>query len=213
MSVVFCAYVSCTLPVYLWGVLRLDDMTRGPRPLIDHATTVSAYLKDYNKSESRQIGDVISRKFSCYLLSTCWEKILRRVQSWEAKGFIHFLTTIRVNNLQYLVNSGQSFPSGVGEGDKSLMDVLSSLQKHDLIDSLILDHILSKSYLDSQTQTRIEKLLSISDSKVLPLLSKETTVEFHQLVIGAFRGFANTFLGIKAEYSKLVCLDFQALEM
>jgi hypothetical protein len=42
--VVLCAYVSSTLYVYLWGVLTLDDMTRGPRPLIDHAMTVSAYL-------------------------------------------------------------------------------------------------------------------------------------------------------------------------
>ena len=75
--------VSTMTPVYLWEVLTLD-ITRGPRPLIDHLTTVSAYFNDHKSQANQKIQDDYFRKFTCYLLPTCWLKDVKRIGSWQA---------------------------------------------------------------------------------------------------------------------------------
>ena len=224
---VLCAYVSSTLSVCLWGVLTLDDMTRGDVPLIKHVTTVSDYLNDYKSQTDGKTQDDYSRKFSYYLLSTCWKKIVKRITSWQAMGFIHFLTTILPKELERRGQAWGGFPTGIGLGDKTLMDVLHKSHEHHLIPSLILNHIpSSQDHAGSFRATGIQNLIDISvsaskeskpdsESKLAPapLFSKNTILEFHHLVVGAFGGFAKAFLQIKAEYSKLVRLDCQALEM
>jgi len=198
--------VSSTLSVYLWGVLTLDDMTRGPIPLADHIATVSAYFTDHKSQTEPKTQDDYSKKFTCYLLSTCWKKIVRRIKSWRALGFIRFLTNTRPKDLQFLGKAWDRFPSDIEPGDKTLMRFLQACEKEkDLIKSLILDHI--------PFSLEIEKLLSISRSRSSALFSKETIPEFHGLVIGAFRGFLGAFLGIKREYKELVRMDYQALEI
>jgi hypothetical protein len=177
---------------------------------------VSAYLNDYKNQTDPKKQDEYSRKFTCYLLSTCWRKIFRRVTSWRAIGFIRFLTMIPRQELQNL--QWDQFPSHIEPGDKTLMDFLRHSENppryvensEKPIQSLLLDHI--------PTSSNIDQLLGISRrSKSLadpaPLFSAETILEFHSLVIGAFRGFANAFLQIKEEFSKLVRMDYQALEM
>ena len=87
MEVALCIYlsslVSTMTPVYLWEVLTLD-ITRGPRPLIDHLTTVSAYFNDHKSQANQKIQDDYFRKFTCYLLPTCWLKDVKRIGSWQA---------------------------------------------------------------------------------------------------------------------------------
>jgi hypothetical protein len=208
---VLCAYVSITLSVCLWGVLTLNDMTRGPRPLIDHTTTVSAYLNDYKSQTDSKIQDDYSQRFTCYLLSTCWQKIVRRIKSWQAMGFIRFLTTVPLEELQCQGQAWDQFPSHVGPGDRTLMALLCRVSESDrTVQSFLLDHIETSSHLSSSDIKDFLTICSSESSKPSALLffSNKTILEFHGLVIAAFRGFARAFLQIEYEYSNLVRMDY-----
>jgi hypothetical protein len=206
--------VSASLP-YLWGVLTLDDITRGPRPLIDHLTTVSAYLNDYKSLTDSKLQDDYSRKFGCYLLSTCWQKIVRRIGSWQAMGFIYFLNGLGPSFIQDRVQEQKMefFPSRIGLGDKTLIDFLRHASGREgnmvpVIQSLLLD------FIPSTEQSEVKRLISISCSNSsVPLFSRDTAPGFHSLVIGVFKSFARAFLQIKKKYEKLVSMDYQALAM
>lgn len=212
--------VSASLP-YLWGVvLTLDDITRGPRPLVDHLTTVSAYLNEYKSLTDSKLRDEYSGKFECYLLSTCWKKIVRRVVSWQALGFIFFLHNVTPSVLKNRLRETESvsFPSQIGPGDKTLIKFLCHARlsaarenkgnKEPVIQSLLLN------FIKSSEQSEVKRIISIScsDSSV-PLFSKDTAPGFHSLVIGVFKSFAYAFLQIKKRYDKLVSMDYQALAM
>lgn len=208
-----CASVSSTLSVYLWGVLTLDDMTSGPMPLADHIATVSSFLNDYRKEPNKR--DEFSKKFNCYLLSTCWKKISRRIRCWQSLGFIQFLAECEPLKLQISwttwIHSRKTEPKP-GPGDKTLIRFLQACEKVDgLIKSLVLDHIPDT--FSEHGPFQIETLLLISRSNPLAFFSKKTIMEFHGLVTAAFIGFARAFIKIKADYSKLVRMDYQALEI
>jgi hypothetical protein len=186
-------------------------MTRGPRPLINHVTTVSAYLNDYKSQTDPKMQDLYSRKFTNYLLSTCWEKIVRRIKSWQAMGFVHILkNNILPTELDQRGQKWERFPSCDGAGDKTLKDFLrhcnTQTEKTNLIKSVILD------YIPSSLSNDIRVLLEVIDTG-RPLFSRETIQGFHCLVTSAFTGFAVTFLRIKKCYSRLVRMYYQLLEM
>jgi hypothetical protein len=176
---------------------------------------VGAYLTDYKSQTDSKMQDEYSRKFSCYLLSTCWKKIVRRIKSWQAAGFIRFLDNIPPSVIGEQGEKWDQFPSCIKTGDKTLMDFLrhASAQTKNAqmekppIQSLLLDYILSSDL------SKVNDLLSISRSKSAPLFSKKTVGGFHALVTGALKGFAYVFLQISIEYAKLVSMDCQALEM
>jgi hypothetical protein len=186
-------------------------MTRGPRPLNDHIRTVNAYLNCYQSERDLALRDRYSQSFSCYLLSTCWKKIVRRVKSWQAMGFIHFLSVlVPFADLDLKGNKWDGFPSRIGRGDKSLREFLGRVSLNpETMKTLLLDHI-SPEY-QSQINKPLSEFVSI-DNKSL-LFSKDSVKEFHCLVIGAFCGFTRAFLRIHDKYSQLVRMDYRALEM
>jgi hypothetical protein len=196
------------ISVYLWGVLTLYDITRGPRPLIDHVTTVNSYFNDYKSQTDPKIQDTYSRSFTCYLLSTCWQKIVRRITSWQAMGFIRFLSQVPTDEIQTQGLAWNRFPSCVESGDKTLMAALRLMADPTVIQSLLLDHIPPTP--PEAPKPQIDKLLHPSSTPAPPF-SKETILEFHWLVVGAFRGFTKTLLDIKDKHAKLVYVDYQAL--
>jgi hypothetical protein len=102
-------------------------MIRGPRPLRDHVATVSAYLNDFKNQTSSETQLCDSHKFTCYLISTCWQKMARRIASWQAMGFIHFINDILPDSVHSLGLYWDGFPSTVGPGDRTLMYFLNSL--------------------------------------------------------------------------------------
>jgi hypothetical protein len=224
ISGILCLCEYSTLSIYLWGVLTLDDMTRGPRPLEDHVATVSAYLNDYKNQPAPEKQQEYSRNFTYYLISTCWKKIVRRITSWQAMGFIRFLAfKVSVEELEPDGPTWTGFPSDIEPGDKTLMSFLGSLGRggKETIQKLLLDHI------PSTYQSKVEDFIThcsdqckskyfladCSDNKLEPLFSAKTVLEFHYLVVGAFTGFARAFLKIKHEYAKLVRMNHQTLEM
>jgi len=183
-------------------------MTRGPGPLINHVATVSAYLNDYKSQTDPEKQDVYSRKFTSYLLSTCWEKIVRRIKSWQAMGFVHILTNIVPTELEKRGRKWERFPSCDEAGDKTLKDFLRHCHtaRPELLKSLILDNI------PFSLGHNINGLLAVIDTG-RPLFSRETIREFHCLVTSAFTGFAVAFLRIKKYFSRLVRMNYQLLEM
>ena len=163
--------------------MTLDGITRGPRPLIDHLMTVSAYLRDYKSLTDSKVRDDYSRKFRCYLLSTCWQKIVRKVGSWQVMGFIHFLNGIPLWEFQQLKLS-KTLPSEseIGPGDKTLITFLRHASVNEgnrvpVIQSLLLDNIPSTER--SEVERLISTVTSCSNSSV-PLFSRETAPELRQ---------------------------------
>ncbi len=182
-------------------------MTRGPRPLEDHVATVNAYLNDYKKTELRKQRDEISKKFNCYLLSTCWSKIVKRVKSWQVLGFVRFLTImIPLDEYKRRGREWADFPSNIGPGDKTLRTLLNRLADKNLRKTLVLNYIPPS----TDHPPSINGLFVNTESV---LFSKETMLDFHFLVVGAFRGFACAFLDMARGYEKLVRIDYKALEM
>ena len=124
---------------------------------------------------------------------------------------------IRPGVLRRLAQTWNKFPSHSEPGDKTLMDVLHTNSKSDLNSDLEYRmQLLLFDYIPSfpDCPSKIKDLLSIINSdKSALLFSKETIQGFHELVVSAFTGFARAFLLIKNKYSKLVCMDYQALEM
>jgi hypothetical protein len=72
-----CEYSICLIStVYL---LTLTDMIRSPMPLRDHVATVCLSPRHlFNKQL------ILFCKFTSYLISTCWPKMVRRIASWQA---------------------------------------------------------------------------------------------------------------------------------
>ena len=173
---------------------------------------MSAYLTDYKSQTDPKIRDDYSRKFTCYLLSTCWRKILRRIKSWQATGFIHFLNLIPLSSIKD-GRKWDRFPSCIETGDKTLKDFLGHAQSAKYEVPAI--HSLLFAYIPHPYLPDVKQFLSVrcSKSSSEPLFSMETIAGFHGLVVGAFKGFAYTFLQIRDKYVKLVSMDYQALEM
>ena len=122
-------------------------------------------------------------------------------------GFLCFLTDIQL--LQGQEWDGFSFH--IKSGDKTLTDFLHQAKKNEVIKTLLIDHIPS-----AQLSAELNCLLSIigpEPSEPVQLFSKDTMLGFHSLVIGAFNGFARAFILLKDEYTKLVSMDYYALEM
>jgi hypothetical protein len=177
-------------------------MIRGPRPLRDHVATVAAYLNDYKipGRPNPELGEE-SIKFTSYLISTCWPKMVRRIESWQAMGFIYLLKTISTEQLETFGWSWDGF-QGPRHGDKTLRSFLLRL-KPQLKRNLFLasdrdknDRVLNYTEDDFPVMFR-------SQSSGL-LFSKENIAEFHRLTLAAFEGFAFTFIRLKGESKKLV---------
>lgn len=177
-------------------------MIRGPRPLKDHVTTVSAYLDDYKSQTDRDKQGSDSVKFTNYLISTCWPKMVRRITSWQAIGFIFLTKNISTEQLYTFGRNWNRFSSGAGPGDRTLAIFLGSL-KDRLKRSLLL---ASDREINDKTLNYTEDDFPVMFSPNCQALifSKETTREFHKLTMAAFDGFAFTFIRLRKESDKLV---------
>ena len=176
-------------------------MIRGPRPLRDHVATVTAYLNDYKHPHrtERELGEY-SIYFTSYLISTCWPKMVRRIQSWQAMGFIYLLNSISVRQLEIFGWFWGGFQAGPRHGDKTLRSFLLNLKPQ--LKRLLAsdrdenDRVLNYTEDDFPVMFR-------SDSLEL-IFSKKTISEFHRVTLAAFEGFAFTFMRLKRESRKLV---------
>ena len=127
----------------------------------DYVTTVSAYLTDYKSQTDRRIQDEYSRKFTCYILSTCWRKIFKRITSWQVTAFICWLDFIPPSKLKSLYKNCHG-PSHIKRGDKTLMDFLRRAQIKDNVDGMPAIQSLLLDYIKPSGLSDVQNLLSIS---------------------------------------------------
>jgi hypothetical protein len=189
-------------------------MIRGPRPLKDHVATLSGYLNQYKKQTDLNIQGDLSQEFTNYLLTTCWEKITRRVSSWQAMGFFQRIQQIHPNDIITEESLKDPNLSRVGPGDRSLVDFLGSLDGK-MKKYLIYDHYrdYDKENLPSKEEEKdplpsIFKTINLNSRPPQPIFSKGTVLEFHKLTLAAFHGFASSFLKIRAASKALVSIDY-----
>ena len=191
-------------------MLTLTDIIRGPRPLKDHIATVSAYLNDYKTQTDPKTQADNSGKFTYYLMSTCWQKMLRRITSWQAKGFIYLISNISFENLHKFGQNWEGFPPTPGPGDRSLVDFLNIVRQDDkLIQNVILEHYTDSNASDfSLIFTNVGSACASSHPAPLAVFSRETIPEFHKLTIAAFNGYTSTFTKLQKAYNRLVSIGY-----
>ena len=180
------------------GVLTLNYIIRGPRPLRDHVTTVNAFLNDFRSQEDPVTQSHYSHNFTCYLISACWPQILARIASWQAKGFMYLITQITLDDFCSRAENLE-FPESAGPGDRSLMDFLNGLDNK-TIHMLLVDHSQAK---DSTS----DDFFRVCNTRTL-LFTKENLRGFHKLTVAAFCGFASAFIQLRKESEKLVSMDY-----
>jgi hypothetical protein len=172
-------------------------MIRGPRPLRDHVATVSAYLNHYKLQTDLQKQGEDSFKFTNYLISTCWPKIVRRIGSWQAMGFMFLAQAISAEVLHMFGSTWNGF-GPAGPGDRTLMSYQRGLNNK-LKERLLLEGI--NDGMLNYTKDDFPVMFSVNPELTL---TKETTQEFHKLTVAAFNGFAITFFRLKKADEKLV---------
>jgi hypothetical protein len=132
--------------------------------------------------------------------------MLRRITSWQAKGFIYEIRNIQLDKMYFYGRTWEHFPSTAGPGDRSLVLFLDNMRQDDeLKRSVILDH-----YPDSNAShfSSIFNNLGSAGSPPAPVFSRETFLEFHKLTIAAFNGYESSFTKLGAAYAKLVSIGY-----
>jgi hypothetical protein len=170
-------------------------------PLVDHATTVAAYLNDYRTESDTNIRHQNSAQFTAYLLSTSWQKMHKRITSWPAIGLISKFHKIRKDELQELSKSYHWATDSSGPGDRTLglflsrrgMDmVFDRLQENDGMGSVMKDFSL-------------EKFRSLVGVEPVPVfqLDAENLWGFHCLLVSTLMLYTRTLMKMKRAYSNL----------
>src|SRR5882762_7025974 len=104
-------------------------MIRGHGPLKDHVATLNAFLNDFKDlADIKKRGDK-SLKFTNYLISTCWRKMVRRISSWQAMGFIFLLKSIRMDQIDRSASTYHNLLNPLPAKMKSVEPFFASMLK------------------------------------------------------------------------------------
>lgn len=156
---------------------------------------MSAYLKEYNcLQRDDEVRADNSFHFACYLLTACWQVMLRRVTSCQALGLISILDTLSFDGYMPI-----SLGFKAGPGDQMLGCFLTCIEEEPAAKDLL-------SFSDIELLSLKQIVSSIRSQPKLPPLSRGTSEAFGQLVPAAFRGFAASLIKLSTEHKKLVCL-------
>ena len=179
------------------------DIIRGPSSLSDHAATVCAYLIDYKRNPTCRTK--YSRNFTGYLLTSCWKKMLRRITSWQAMGFIY---TLSLKDCLAMVRDWTGFPTEPGPGDRTLITLLRGF---DLVSirTLLGQHLTDSIAPGGSKESSLANIWSIcqSGSPSTLLFSRETALDFHDLVLAVFKAFTASMIRLSIQHDKLVGVD------
>jgi len=172
------------------------NIAREPLPLLEHIATVSAYFKEYNIPKDEEIQQDNSFRFSCYLFTACWPKMLRRITSWQALGLISAMDTFEFDLT--LMNHFPILSFKLGSGDNVLGSFLKNVEESSNAKEFL-------SFSDSEWSSLKEVVCSIQSQPEMPPLSRETCKAFGNLVATAFKCFAASLIKLSTEHKKLVC--------
>ena len=190
-------------PKYLRVVISMDIST--PQGLADHVETLSDYLYEYGEHKLQRAK--YSEQFFTYLLSACWEKLYRRLCSWQGLGFIRSFET-----REYLLEAHLNLigkPGGPkddyldrGPGDRTLAHFL--YLNTNVIFDVILPNFLQK--MESSSLPSIKEFDKLrkavkeaydGDGNLKCLYTKDTALGFHYLVYFSFILAGQVMKGIK----------------
>ena len=185
-------------PKYLRVVISMDIST--PQGLADHVETLSDYLYEYGEHKLQRAK--YSEQFFTYLLSACWEKLYRRLCSWQGLGFIRSFET-----REYLLEAHLNLigkPGGPkdnyldrGPSDRTLSHFL--YLNMNVIFDVILPSFPRK--MGSSSIKEFDKLREAVkeayNGNLKCLYTKDTALGFHYLVYFSFIVAGQLMKGIK----------------
>jgi len=140
----------------------------------DHIVTVSSYLEAYRREQDEKTRMVLRGRFTEYLISACWPKMLSRAKHWVMVGLVSELAKVPYNILLDM----EEVPSN--EPDTRLATILLDVDKADYLKGP-LSFCQPPGY--TKGDNSIPGLLTTSKGS-RPLYTKVTAIEFHRLLVG-----------------------------
>jgi len=140
----------------------------------DHIAAVSSYLEAYRREQDEKTRMVLRSRFTEYLISACWPKMLSQAKHWVMVGLVSELAKVPYNVLldMEVVSSN--------EPDTRLATILLDVDKADYLKGP-LSFCQPPGY--TKGDNSIPGLLTTSKGS-WPLYTKVTAVEFHRLLVG-----------------------------
>ena len=171
--------------------------------LASHAKTVSSYLSDY-KAASPHNQEIYARHFFSYIISACWRKMLNRISSWPAVGFIFHLTSALSSVNGHLDKAIECFAWDLlteqkGPGDRTLVRELKD--NSELLSKVMSFGLSHFPEFQSSMDNLMSAVRTAEVNQTYAIYSRSTAREFHCLLTAVMLGFA------KCLHSIDVCLQ------
>jgi len=133
---------------------------------------------------------LMSKQFTAYLVTRCYEKMRRRVGHWSSEGFIYYLGQVKVENLRNAVAQTDDMYTYMGWCNldlcKAVAENLDQIQDH------IINHCPSTYAVPQLTHLVSGCKRIVADSQEPPqsnLYNESTCVEFHQLLVATLLAY------------------------
>ena len=150
----------------------------------NHVATVSAYLDAYRKELDSARREVLSARFSRYLILACWKKMRSRVSHWAVVGIICNLALAPHETLLRM----KVQPST--QADKRLAMNLMALNNVSGLDGPLSYYQPPYANEDASISCLLR---ACEDSR--PLYTKDTAIDFHRLLVGTLLAYASLVEG------------------
>jgi hypothetical protein len=165
--------------------------------LASHAKTVASYLNDY-KAASPLNQEIYARHFFSYIISACWRKMLNRISSWPAVGFIYHLTSAFAPVNRYLDKAIESFTweslPQKGPGDRTLVRELRD--NAELLPKVMSFGLPSHPAEFQSIDILMSAVKTSADDQTYAIYNRFTAREFHCLLTAVIIGFAKCLRSI-----------------
>jgi hypothetical protein len=197
------------------------------RGLEDHVATLTDYINAYSHASTLKAKDDIFKNFSQHIVTRCWPKMWRRIDSWISKGIIYMLINIPEATIRYAFSKYQKLPQeGSKRTDYGFSTTFTQMVKHGLVKEILkahpspggkLDHltaVLAKAVKsEEKKQKQKEKEERKGGRKVeaeaeaeaeaeepIILYNAQTCTEFHKFLVAILCAYGYAL----AEFSKSV---------
>jgi hypothetical protein len=165
---------------------------RKHQPLANHVATVSAYINRYGNMEDISERTTLSWKFLHYLVSTCWQKMHRRITHWSSQGFISNLGEITEDHVQSAFISRSSHLE-LEEGPDFVLG--------DIVTEWSIEDVMNYPNIPSSTKTYLElpNLRAVFKAELKPeqAYNVNTCVKFHRLLVNILIGYRRVLGALK----------------
>ena len=171
---------------------------REPDSLPNHIATVEEYLNQFQLLEGDPANQTdLFRKFTHYIVVSCREKMIRRINHWSSRGFICTLGSI---GDPFVLESYMTFEATIKKQlskrkDSALGKTLRDMQGDEV--SRVMQWYPRRIEDDAKKDIQLTNLQAsfkaMLDSKLeaANVYNQDTCVEFHHLLIAVLIGYGN----------------------